>query len=72
MKTVNVIEAVFFAALEKKEAGERAAYLDQACNGDPDLRRCVDEVLEALALDEPADGNEQRLAVPRVSKQSSA
>jgi serine/threonine protein kinase len=47
MKTVNVIEAVFFAALEKKEAGERAAYLDQACSGDPDLRRCVEKLLAA-------------------------
>jgi serine/threonine protein kinase/WD40 repeat protein len=47
MKTVNVIEAVFFAALEKKEAGERAAYLDQACNGDPDLCRCVEKLLAA-------------------------
>jgi serine/threonine protein kinase/WD40 repeat protein len=45
MKTVNVIEAVFFAALEKREAGERAAYLDKACNGDPDLRRCVEKLL---------------------------
>src|SRR5262249_31306507 len=44
---VNVIEAVFFAALEKKEAGERAAYLDQACSGDPDLRRCVEKLLAA-------------------------
>jgi serine/threonine protein kinase/WD40 repeat protein len=47
VKTVNVIEAVFFAALEKKEARERAAYLDQACNGDPDLRRCVEKLLAA-------------------------
>jgi serine/threonine protein kinase/WD40 repeat protein len=47
MKTVNVIEAVFFAALEKREAGERAAYLDKACNGDPDLRRCVEKLLAA-------------------------
>jgi serine/threonine protein kinase len=47
VKTVNVIEAVFFAALEKKEAGERAAYLDKACNGDPDLRRCVEKLLAA-------------------------
>jgi serine/threonine protein kinase/WD40 repeat protein len=47
VKTVNVIEAVFFAALEKKEAGERAAYLERACNGDPDLRRCVEKLLAA-------------------------
>jgi serine/threonine protein kinase/WD40 repeat protein len=47
VKTVNVIEAVFFAALDKKDASERAAYLDQACSGDPDLRRCVDKLLAA-------------------------
>ena len=47
MKTVNVIEAVFFAALDKNDAQERAAYLDQACNGDPDLRRCVEKLLAA-------------------------
>jgi serine/threonine protein kinase/WD40 repeat protein len=47
MKTVNVIEAVFFAALEKKSPVDRAAYLDQACGGDPDLRRCVDKLLAA-------------------------
>jgi serine/threonine protein kinase/WD40 repeat protein len=47
VKTVNVIEAVFFAALEKKDVGDRAAYLDQACNGDPDLRRCVEKLLAA-------------------------
>jgi serine/threonine protein kinase/WD40 repeat protein len=47
VKTVNVIEAVFFAALDKKDSGERAAYLDQACVGDPDLRRCVEKLLAA-------------------------
>jgi serine/threonine protein kinase/WD40 repeat protein len=47
MKTVNVIEAIFFAALDKKDAGERAAYLDQACDGEPDLRRCVEKLLAA-------------------------
>ena len=47
MKAVNVIEAVFFAALEKHGPRDRAAYLDQACNGDPDLRRCVEKLLAA-------------------------
>jgi len=47
VKTINVIEAVFFAALDKKNAGDRAAYLDQACVGDPDLRRCVEKLLNA-------------------------
>ncbi|MBO0697851.1 MAG: serine/threonine protein kinase, partial [Zavarzinella sp.] len=47
MKTINVIEAVFFAALEKKDASDRAEYLDRACGGDPDLRRCVEKLLAA-------------------------
>jgi hypothetical protein len=31
MRTVNVIEAIFFAALEKHAPAERTAYLDEAC-----------------------------------------
>src|SRR5262245_16971381 len=40
-------EAIFFAALEKAEPAERAAYLDEACGGDGDLRRRVDRRLAA-------------------------
>src|SRR3954453_12737704 len=47
MRTVNVIEGIFFAALEKKTAAERTAYLDQACAGDPELRACVERMLAA-------------------------
>jgi serine/threonine protein kinase len=47
MRTVNVIEGIFFAALEKASPGERAAYLDQACGGDAELRRCVERMLVA-------------------------
>jgi hypothetical protein len=39
------VEAIFFAALERTSAGERAAFLDQACAGDEDLRRRVDRLL---------------------------
>ena len=40
-------ETVFFAALAKVDPAERAAYLDEACGGDSDLRRCVDRLLAA-------------------------
>jgi tetratricopeptide (TPR) repeat protein len=53
------LEATFFAALEKSAPRERAAYLDEACAGDPDLRRRVEKMLTASAqagsfLDQPA------------------
>jgi serine/threonine protein kinase len=47
MRTVNVIEAIFFAALDKRDPAGRAAYLDEACAGDPELRRCVERMLAA-------------------------
>jgi hypothetical protein len=40
-------ESIFFAALEKTDPAERAAYLDEACRGDDDLRRRVEQLLEA-------------------------
>src|SRR5690348_2795870 len=53
MRTVNVIEAIFFAALEKHAPAERTAYLDEACRGDLELRRCVERMLDA----QPKIGN---------------
>src|SRR5262245_37908193 len=47
MRTVNVIEGIYFAALEKRAGSERVAYLDEACKGDAVLRRCVDRMLES-------------------------
>jgi serine/threonine protein kinase/WD40 repeat protein len=47
MRTVNVIEGIFFAALEKAAPRDRAAYLDEACGGDAELRRCVERMLAA-------------------------
>jgi len=38
------VETLYHAALEQ-ESGARAAFLDQACAGDPDLRREVEELL---------------------------
>jgi hypothetical protein len=40
-------EDVFLAALEKGTPEERAAYLNAACQDDPDLRRRVERLLEA-------------------------
>ena len=38
---------IFSAALERDPAGERAAYLDEACAGAPDLRDRVEALLRA-------------------------
>jgi serine/threonine protein kinase len=40
-------ESIFFAALGKGSPAERAAYLDEACRGDADLRHRVERLLEA-------------------------
>jgi eukaryotic-like serine/threonine-protein kinase len=54
-------EAVFEAALQLQGA-ERAAYLDQACAGDPALRERIEGLLGAL---ERAGGRLSEPAVPR-------
>ena len=59
MNHPSPLEAVFFAALAKGLPGERAAYLDDACRGDPDLRRRVERMLSAQSqagdfLEQPA------------------
>jgi serine/threonine protein kinase/tetratricopeptide (TPR) repeat protein len=43
--TADAVEAVFFAALDKHDPIERAAYLDAACAGEPDLRARVERLL---------------------------
>src|SRR3989440_11861466 len=40
-------ETVFFAALAKGDPAERAAYLNEACGTDADLRRQVERLLAA-------------------------
>jgi hypothetical protein len=47
MSSPSRVEEIFGNALEKATAGERAAYLDEACRGDPELRRAVERLLEA-------------------------
>jgi eukaryotic-like serine/threonine-protein kinase len=49
MTTSPSAESIFFAALEKASPAARAAYLDQACHGDIDLRRRVERLLDAHA-----------------------
>jgi hypothetical protein len=38
-------ESIFIEALEKKDAAERAAFLDQACAGDDALGRGIERLL---------------------------
>ena len=47
MSNASSVETLFFAALEKGTAAERAAYLDSACGGDAELRRQVEKLLKA-------------------------
>ncbi|HEV3117011.1 MAG TPA: hypothetical protein VGY58_08170, partial [Gemmataceae bacterium] len=47
MTDVSPAEAVFFAALAKVDPAERAAYLNEACGADVELRHRVDRLLEA-------------------------
>src|SRR5262245_58131875 len=47
MPDVTPVEAIFFAALEKPSAEERAFYLGQACGADANLRARVERLLEA-------------------------
>ena len=54
-------EVAVFSAARQLPAGERAAYLDEACGGDAALRRRVEELLQAgeeagAFLEEPASG----------------
>src|SRR5262245_60719513 len=44
---VNDVEAVFLAALDRPTPGDRAAFVEQACAGKPELRRRVRELLAA-------------------------
>jgi WD40 repeat protein/serine/threonine protein kinase len=58
---LTVVEALFFAALEKPSEQERAAFLDEACGNDADLRRHVERLLAAHPqaasfLEAPAPG----------------
>jgi serine/threonine protein kinase/tetratricopeptide (TPR) repeat protein len=67
------IDEVFFAALEKESAEARAAYLDEVCGNDPDLRRRVERLLEAQPkvgsfMDAPAAGPTLSLAAAEATE----
>jgi hypothetical protein len=76
MPTPSPAESIFFAALGKAVPAERAAYLDEACRGDADLRRRVERLLEAhqqvgTFLEQPLAGNvpdEPRAAGDRAAE----
>ncbi len=40
-------DSIFFAALEKTDPKDRAAYLDQACGQDAKLRKRIGQLLAA-------------------------
>jgi eukaryotic-like serine/threonine-protein kinase len=47
MSSPSPIETIFLTALEKGRPAERAAYLEEACAGDAELRRRVERLLRA-------------------------
>jgi eukaryotic-like serine/threonine-protein kinase len=60
-QNISSLESIFFAALEKQTPSERAAFLDDACAGNAELRRTVERMLAAHAeagtfLESPAPG----------------
>ena len=65
------IDEVFFAAMERETPEARAAYLDEVCASDPDLRRRVERLLDAQPkvgsfLDSPAAGETVTLPPPQA------
>jgi WD40 repeat protein/serine/threonine protein kinase len=47
MSTPSLVEDIFLAAVEKATPEERAAFLDEACRSDAELRRRVERLLAA-------------------------
>src|SRR5262245_19862615 len=47
MSTPSLVEDIFLAAVEKARPEERAAYLNEACRSDAELRRRVERLLAA-------------------------
>src|SRR5688572_5186706 len=47
MNSSSQLESIFFAALSMGTAAERAAFLDEACAGDDELRLRLERMLEA-------------------------
>ena len=68
-------ETIFAVALEKRDPADRAAYLDEACGGDPGLRQRVEAMLRSHAklgnfLERPAV--EQVAPVPHRPEDATA
>jgi hypothetical protein len=49
MNSLSALESIFVAALDKRSAEDRAAYLDEACGHDSELRRHMERLLNAQA-----------------------
>ncbi len=47
MSKLSQLEAIYYAALERPSQADRSAYLDSACNDDPNLRIRVEKMLAA-------------------------
>ncbi|MFI5456838.1 MAG: protein kinase [Isosphaerales bacterium] len=67
------IDEVFFAAMERESPEARAAYLDEVCGSDLDLRRRVERLLDnqpkvGRFLDAPAAGPTVTLTPPRATE----
>src|SRR5262249_9052635 len=76
MNDLSPLEVIFFAALDAGSPQERAAYLDEACASDPDLRRRVEKMLAAQAhagsfLEQPAAAVGPTVAEPMTEKPGS-
>jgi serine/threonine protein kinase/WD40 repeat protein/tetratricopeptide (TPR) repeat protein len=71
------IDRIFWDAAQIAMAGERAAFLDSACDGDAGLRRRVEQLLEARAraesfLEQPAPALAATVAEPPVAERPGA
>jgi serine/threonine protein kinase len=64
MNNLSAVESIFLTALARRIPEERAAYLDEACRGDRELRACVERLLQA----QPNVGN--FLQTPTVDEPS--
>jgi eukaryotic-like serine/threonine-protein kinase len=64
------VQSIFREALEQTDLSQRAASLDRACAGDPDLRRRVEDLLRAY--DQASVPLEYRIADPDATADVSA
>jgi WD40 repeat protein/serine/threonine protein kinase len=60
MDNLSAVESIFFAALEKRSPEARAAYLEDVCGRDTELRRSVERLLNA----QPKVGSFLQAAAP--------